>query len=248
VAADDKSAGAPQGGGGGAAGMLSGLPPWAMYAGGAVLLYVLYRAYKSRSAPDTTGSAVGPVLGLATDPSTGGLIDPLTNLPYATSQPTSTQQTMDTWITSAFGALKNLGYAPALIQKALYDFTNGNPLDAKESAAINAAMGAVGQPPNLLPFFGSIPSGVPAKPTKKPLAGYSWELVNNVWRQVRFGAQGPLVPKPPPKPTTKPTPGYAWTLVNNVWRQVHYASQGALPKVGTSTPVNMLTPNPPGVY
>lgn len=76
---------------------------------------------------------------------------------------------------------------------------------------------------------------VPPKPKGKPLPGFQWVLVDNKWRQVRFGNQQKPVPR---KPTTKPRAGYTWTLVNNVWRQVRYAGQDKKPvkKAATITP------------
>ena len=192
---------APQAGGEGGGFSLSTLPVWVWLAagGGAIGLYLLWRRHNA-AAPSgdgtnyDTGASVAPVV----DSSTGGLVDPLTGLPYLTSQPAQQTQDNSTWLQSAEAAAKTLGYAPALVQSALYNFLNGNALNNKEAGVINALLGKVGYPPILIPFLGTPPSTTPPKPTKAPKKGYVWELVNGVWRQIRFASQGPV-----PKPVTR---------------------------------------------
>jgi hypothetical protein len=79
----------------------------------------------------------------------------------------------------------------------------------------------------------------PAKPKTPAPAGYSWQLVNGVWRLVHFGNQGPLPPSKP-KPKTPAPAGYSWQWVNGVWRLVHFGNQGPLPKAATKP-----APKPP---
>lgn len=164
--ANDSAAGAPQkpGSGGG----IFGIPY--LYVGaagvGVVLLWFYLRNRGSSAGGLSGGGAVSAdsapgLLGgtsFATDPGTGLPIDPSTGLPYLTSQGGAGTGTLDAWVKSVEGALTGLGYAPALISQALYDYTNGNPLSDQESGVINAGLGKVGYPPNLLPFFGNVPN------------------------------------------------------------------------------------------
>lgn len=176
----DRAAGAPQAKGSGSGRQLFGMPLWMVGGGVGIVVVILY--LRRRSAAGNAGAASGALTGGATpviDSATGGLIDPNTGLPYISSQTSSASgtQTLSGWITAAQAALKNSGYSPALIEQALYDFTNGNTLTTQEAGAINAALGQVGSPPNLLPFLGNIPNPHPPAPVP--------------------------VPKPVPKPVTK---------------------------------------------
>lgn len=223
--ANDPSAGPPQPSGGGP---LSSIPRPVLIGGIGVAVVVGYLWWHGRNASSATNTdTISPSVAPNIDPSTGGLIDPQTGLPYLTSQGSaaSSTVTLQGWAAAAAAALKGAGYAPALIEQALYDFTNGNPLTNAEGGVIDKALGLVGQPPNLLPFFGTIPNppGTPPKPTTTPSKGYTWTLVNNVWRQVRYAGQDPAKPKAAPKK------GYVWDLVNGVWRQVRFAAQGPVP-------------------
>jgi hypothetical protein len=118
------------------------------------------------------------------DPSTGGILDPLTGLPYLTSQGSaaSSTLTLSGWITAAQAALKNAGYAPALVEQALYDFTNGNTLNTAEGGVIDKALGLVGSPPNLLPFRGTVPTQ-PGQTTNAPF------ITVAAWQKLSKAAQ-----------------------------------------------------------
>ena len=164
--ADDGKYGSPQAtGGGGPLGQ-----PWLIWGlgVGAVVLYLWYRKRNAASASNSVLS--NPNVSPMVDTGTGGLVDPLTGLPYLTSQAASSSstQTLSGWITAAQNFLKNSGYAPSLIEQALYDFQNGNTLTNQESGVVNAALGGVGYPPNLLPFLGNIPNPQPPAPTPAP--------------------------------------------------------------------------------
>jgi hypothetical protein len=174
--AADPAYGAPQ-----AAGKKP-IPIWVYGAGvGAVLLFFYLRSRNTNAASAASGSGSGatspevdtstglPVQGVAIDPNTGTPIDPNTGLGYLSNVGSigAAGQTLEQWVSGAESAGAQLGYAPALIGQALYDFTNGNALSNAEAGAINAIEGKVGQPPNLLPFFGTVPTSG----TTPPISG-----------------------------------------------------------------------------
>lgn len=177
--ANDSAAGAPQKPGSGS-GTIFGIPY--LYVGaagvGVVLLWFYLRNRGSAAGGTSSGGAVSAdsapgLLGgtsFSTDPNTGAPIDPTTGLPFLTSQGGAGTGTIDAWVKSVEGALTGLGYAPALISQALYDYTNGNPLSDQEAGVINAGLGKVGYPPNLLPFFGNVPN-LPPVMTGGPITG-----------------------------------------------------------------------------
>lgn len=168
--ASDSSYGAPQAKG-------SGLTsrPWLLWGGVGVGAIVLFLYLRNRSAANSANSAItNPNVAPVVDPNTGQVLDPLTGLPYLTSQASSASstQTMSGWLAAAEAALANAGYSPALVEQALYDFSNGNTLTNQESGVINRALGLVGSPPNLLPFLGTVPNPQPpAKPPTVTLPG-----------------------------------------------------------------------------
>lgn len=97
-----------------------GLPRWVIFGGlgvGAVVLF-LYVRRKGATAATTQAPLVPAV---ATDPNTGAPLDPLTGLPYVTSQPSTTGTTPDlsSWINQAEQALVAHGYTPALASQSL---------------------------------------------------------------------------------------------------------------------------------
>jgi hypothetical protein len=147
-----------------------GIPRWVIYAGGAAALVGLYLWYRNNqanaaaTATGTSGGAVAPVV----DPSTGGLIDPNTGLPYIGTQPPPPTDNSG-WLLSAEQAAAHLGYAPGLVDQALYNFLNGNALNAAQSGVINTLLGKVGYPPIQVPFLGTPPATTPTpKPPVKP--------------------------------------------------------------------------------
>lgn len=167
---------------GSSGGTIFGIPY--LYAGlgvAGVILVILYLRRQSGggASQPLSGSPVVdantglPVQGVAIDPNTGTPIDPATGLGYLSGLGGGgATNTLAGWITAAENGLKGLGYAPSLISQALYDYTNGNQLSTAEAGVIDKALGTVGYPPNLLPFFGPVPSGnVPNHPivtTPKP--------------------------------------------------------------------------------
>lgn len=183
--ANDSASGPPQAGGGGGGPL--GYPWWIWGVGVAGVIGFLW--WRSR-ANANKGNAVlqNPTVSPVVDPSTGGILDPLTGLPYLTSQGSaaSSTLTMPGWIAAAQAALKNAGYAPALVEQALYDFTNGNSLNNAEGGVINRALGLVGSPPNLLPFLGTVPN--------PPVAAHTPFLTPTDWSKLSKAAQKKWMP------------------------------------------------------
>lgn len=126
---------------------------WIVGVGGVALFFY----QRNKSAGGTASLQTPLVGGVATDPNTGFPVDPTTGLPYITSQPGSTNQTIDQWVRLAFQALVNAGIAPALANSALYNYAQGNDLSGDQANAINKALGLVGFPPINLPFNGVVP-------------------------------------------------------------------------------------------
>lgn len=142
MAAGDQGAAAPG----------RGIPLWVWGAGvGAVVLFLYLRRRQGASTVQTPISG-----GVVTDPNTGFPVDPVSGLPFVTSQPTTTTD-LATWAQNAMKALVGAGYSPALASQSIYDYQVGNQLNAQESDAVNKALGLVGFPPISLPFFGNIP-------------------------------------------------------------------------------------------
>lgn len=171
----DSDAGAPQAEGGGG---LGGRPWWVYGVGVAAVVGFLYWRSKRAAAGSSSSVLPGTTVAPLVDSGTGAILDPQTGLPYLTSQgaANSSTLTMAGWLTAAQSALKTAGFSPALVQQALYDFLNGNTLNAQEGNVINRALGAVGSPPDLLPFLGNIPNPKPPVPTPvtpipKPVPG-----------------------------------------------------------------------------
>jgi hypothetical protein len=184
--ADDRAYGSPTSdeGGSGFSRKIGPLPMWVWVVGvGGVVLFIYYRKKQA----GTTGGGLAGLFGGAAatspgtvsptstdgsgavnwDPNTGLPIDPTTGLPYLNAVSSQgSQATLQGWVTSAEAAAKSMGLNPAAVEKALYDFTNGNALDTREEATLEKILGKVGQPPDLLPFFGTIPN--PPRTVKKP--------------------------------------------------------------------------------
>lgn len=145
-----------------------GLPLWVIIAGGAGIGLFLYMRRKNAAAASgaaSSGSALVPAT--VTDPNTGLPVDPLTGLPYTTT-PTAAPDN-NSWGLGAEQWLTAHGVSGSLASKAIYDYLNGNLLDANESAAIDKVLsGGYGFPPNELPFGGNpvLPKPTPTAPPK----------------------------------------------------------------------------------
>lgn len=200
------------------------IPLWVWGAGvGAVVLFLYLRRRQGASTVQTPISG-----GVVTDPNTGYPIDPVSGLPFVTSQPTTTTD-LATWAANAMKALVGAGYSPALASQAIYDYQAGNQLNAQESGAVNKALGLVGFPPISLPFFGNIPpapGNVPASYKTPFLTIADWKKLatkaQSQWVKITTagGAHG-VIPKGAPlppgavfgiisgKPSTQPAPSVA---------------------------------------
>lgn len=142
-------------------------PLWVWIVGVGGVALVLYR---KRAAAGQPQAQLPTPIGGAVDPATGLPTDPVTGLPFNTSQPSTVNMTLTDWVAHAFKALTGAGVSPALANKALYDYAQGNSLSDPEAGAINKALGLVGMPPVTLPFFGNIPTsgGTPGGTQKPP--------------------------------------------------------------------------------
>ena len=142
-----------------------GLPLPLILGGIGVVVVILYLRHRSGSSSSTQQPLVPAV---TTDPNTGLPVDPLTGLPYITSQPSTAATTPDigAWALQAEQALVKAGYSPALASQAIYDYTNQNQLNASEAGAVNKALGLIGFAPGPgLPFLGNVPT----KPQRSPV-------------------------------------------------------------------------------
>lgn len=137
-----------------------GLPIWVIIAAGGVLALYLYERRKSSAGSVATSNLVPATV---TDPNTGLPVDPLTGLPYTTT-PTSAPDN-NSWGLGAEQWLAQHGVSASLANQAIYDYLNGNLLNANESAAIDKVLGGFGFPPNELPFGGN-----PVLPKPTPTA------------------------------------------------------------------------------
>ena len=146
-----------------------GIPLWMILAGGAAVgLFLWYRNRQTASTAGAPGTALVP--GVATDPNTGLPIDPLTGLPYITT-PTQAP-TLQSWATGAEAWLSSHGVSPTLANKTVYDYINGQLMDARELGALNKLLGGFGyQSTDILPTSGYVlPPPTPTAPHPQPPA------------------------------------------------------------------------------
>lgn len=133
-------------------------PVWVWLVGvGGVALYMHRRSQAAAAAASGVGTN--------TDTLSAGAPMDASGAPFGSTGTAATGQTLDQWVAAAFAALIHAGVNPALAEKALSDFVGQNSLNDSEANAISKALGLVGAPPTLLPFYGNIPS---SGPTKKP--------------------------------------------------------------------------------
>lgn len=169
-----------------AGGKIGPFPIWVWIVGvGAVALYL----HSRNSANAAAATLPTPIAGV-TDPNTGLPVNPSTGLPYTTSQPGTVADDLTTWLGGAFAALTKAGVDPALANKALYDYSQGNALDNTEAGAIDKALGLVGMPPQNLPFFGSIPT---APKVPKPVTPQTL-ISRSTWLHLTKAVQGLYAP------------------------------------------------------
>ena len=172
----------------GAAAPKKGFPLWIILAGGGAVALFLYLRRRSSTSAQTAQPLVPAVV---TDPNTGLPIDPLTGLPF---QGTSTQpQTMTDWIGKAEAWALGKHLNSGLVNKALFDYTNGNRLGPREAAIIDQILSAVGYPPDLLPFKGP---GLD-NPTKPKGPFFNWQTWK--WFGLQAGESYATEPKFLPK-------------------------------------------------
>jgi hypothetical protein len=138
-----------------------GIPMWVILGGVGVVVVFLYMRRKGGAG--AAGTAAPLVPGVTTDPNTGLPVDPLTGLPYITN-PTKPPDN-NSWGLGAEQWLSTHGVSASLANQAIYDYLNGNLLNANESGAIDKVLAGYGFPPNELPFGGA---PVLPKPTPTP--------------------------------------------------------------------------------
>ena len=143
-----------------------GIPLWVILAGGAAVGLFLWSRNRSKAAATSTGAALVP--GVATDPNTGLPIDPLTGLPYITT-PTQAP-TLQSWATGAEQWLAQHGVSPTLANRTVYDYINGQLMDANELGTLNKLLGGYGYPStDILPTSGYVlPPPTPVAPHPQP--------------------------------------------------------------------------------
>lgn len=163
-----------------------GLPIWVILGGGGAVGLFLYLRRRSATTAGTTSPLVP---GVVTDPNTGLPVDPLTGLPYL-SNPTS-PPTNEGWFSAAAAWATRNGISPSLANQALYDYINGQVLNANESNVIDKILGGYGYPPTPLPFGGTpvLPKPTPSPPVTSAKAYITTSKVGGPQRQFGIPTQ-----------------------------------------------------------
>lgn len=190
--ANDAKLGPPQAGG------PSPVVKYALIAGGLIVAYILYSRYKSGNTlgAGTTATTSAPPTSFAVDPSTGVPINPTTGQDFG--QIASATPSLSQWTTAAYNALLAGGADAGASSNALYNYTNGLPLNTAQGGLIDKALGGVGMPPgDLLPFNPTLPQA-----TATPILGGT--------------VQPPQAP-----PIVAKLPNALQTFVNDVYANIH---------------------------
>jgi hypothetical protein len=124
----------------------------------------------------------------------------------AVSSPAAAAATIDSnsqWSRAAFNFLVGDGADGSVVDRALRQYLDGNPLSVQENSFITRALAKFGQAPEGLPAAPDIPTPPPAPAPPPP----------PVWTPPPPPAPAPPPPPPPPPPAPAPAPPPGRTVV-----------------------------------